>query len=74
VNDDIHIDFIQSASNILGLAFGFKYCTDREELRKVLKEIKVKEFIPGNVKINVNVNDNAGNIAEDDEQICARIV
>lgn len=38
------------------------------------KAVKVKKFIPGNVKISTNKNDNTAlNVGEDDEVICQTI-
>lgn len=74
-NDEIHVDFIQSSVNILSTAFGQQYCTDREEIKKMVRSAKVKEFKPANVKINTNNDDQApAQVSEDDEEVIERII
>lgn len=66
-NDEIHLDFIQSAANIFAFIFGLPYCNDREYIKKAVNSIHVEEFVPKKASIKVDDKDKTEEKVEDDE-------
>uniref|UniRef100_A0A8C1TEW3 E1 ubiquitin-activating enzyme n=1 Tax=Cyprinus carpio TaxID=7962 RepID=A0A8C1TEW3_CYPCA len=54
-NNDLHMDYIMAAANLLAQSYGLPGSTERSVLTKLLQDIKVPEFIPkSGVKIHVS--------------------
>uniref|UniRef100_A0A671Q263 E1 ubiquitin-activating enzyme n=1 Tax=Sinocyclocheilus anshuiensis TaxID=1608454 RepID=A0A671Q263_9TELE len=54
-NNDLHMDYIMAAANLLAQSYGLPGSTERSALTKLLQDIKVPEFIPkSGVKIHVS--------------------
>ncbi|KAL4461677.1 hypothetical protein ABPG72_016686 [Tetrahymena utriculariae] len=66
-NDDIHVDFIQSAANVFAFIFGLPYCHDREYVKKAANSVHVEEFVPKKASIKVDDKDKTEEKVEDDE-------
>lgn len=45
-NETLHMDYIVAAANLRAAMFGLPKCTDREEIARVLKLVKVPPFEP----------------------------
>jgi len=53
-NNDLHMDFIEAASNLLAFNYGIPCCRDRSVLLAAVNSVHVPEFVPkSGVKISV---------------------
>uniref|UniRef100_A0A672M105 E1 ubiquitin-activating enzyme n=1 Tax=Sinocyclocheilus grahami TaxID=75366 RepID=A0A672M105_SINGR len=54
-NNDLHMDYIMAAANLLAQSYGLPCSTERSDLTKLLQDVKVPEFTPkSGVKIHVS--------------------
>uniref|UniRef100_A0A8C2B3B4 E1 ubiquitin-activating enzyme n=1 Tax=Cyprinus carpio TaxID=7962 RepID=A0A8C2B3B4_CYPCA len=54
-NNDLHMDYIMAAANLLAQSYGLPGSTERSALTKLLQDIKVPEFVPkSGIKIHVS--------------------
>uniref|UniRef100_A0A8C2JBG7 Ubiquitin-like modifier activating enzyme 1 n=1 Tax=Cyprinus carpio TaxID=7962 RepID=A0A8C2JBG7_CYPCA len=69
--DDLHMDYIMAAANLLAQSYGLPGSTERSVLTKLLQDIKVPEFIPkSGVKIHVSDQElQSANASIDDSRL-----
>uniref|UniRef100_A0A8C1TFB1 Ubiquitin-activating enzyme E1 n=1 Tax=Cyprinus carpio TaxID=7962 RepID=A0A8C1TFB1_CYPCA len=70
-NNDLHMDYIMAAANLLAQSYGLPGSTERSVLTKLLQDIKVPEFIPkSGVKIHVSDQElQSANASIDDSRL-----
>uniref|UniRef100_A0A672PUU7 E1 ubiquitin-activating enzyme n=1 Tax=Sinocyclocheilus grahami TaxID=75366 RepID=A0A672PUU7_SINGR len=70
-NNDLHMDYIMAAANLLAQSYGLPGSTERSALTKLLQDIKVPEFIPkSGVKIHVSDQElQSANASIDDSRL-----
>uniref|UniRef100_A0A671RCP9 E1 ubiquitin-activating enzyme n=1 Tax=Sinocyclocheilus anshuiensis TaxID=1608454 RepID=A0A671RCP9_9TELE len=70
-NNDLHMDYIMAAANLLAQSYGLPCSTERSDLTKLLQDVKVPEFTPkSGVKIHVSDQElQSANASIDDSRL-----
>ncbi|XP_076839659.1 ubiquitin-like modifier-activating enzyme 1 isoform X2 [Brachyhypopomus gauderio] len=70
-SNDLHMDYVMAAANLLAQAYGLQGSSDRANVAKVLQEVKVPEFTPkSGVKIHVSDQElQSANASVDDSRL-----
>uniref|UniRef100_A0A4W4EV33 E1 ubiquitin-activating enzyme n=1 Tax=Electrophorus electricus TaxID=8005 RepID=A0A4W4EV33_ELEEL len=70
-SNDLHMDYIVAAANLVAQAYGLQGSTDRADVAKVLQDVKVPEFTPkSGVKIHVSDQElQSANASVDDSRL-----
>ncbi|KAM3134633.1 hypothetical protein pb186bvf_013275 [Paramecium bursaria] len=73
INDETHLELVQSGANIYAHMYKLPYEHDKAKVREIIKNVKVEEFQLRNVTIKANEKDTKEEKAEDDEQIIEQL-
>jgi ubiquitin-activating enzyme E1 len=74
LENELHLDFVVAASNVLASTVGIPACRDRGQIKLIASTVKNTEFKPKEMKIKVDDKDTTREGAVDDEETVRQLV
>merc|ERR1712136_594412 len=65
LENELHLDFVVAASNVLASTVGIPACRDREQIKLIASTVKNTEFKPKEMKIKVDDKDTARQLVKE---------